>query len=263
MTNLRSIHAGVPQGSVMGPILYLLFTADLPISNDVLIGTFADDTAILASDPNPAFASHKLQMSLDKISSWTKRWGIRTNESKSIQVTFTTRTASCPPVKINDAEIPQSTEAKYLGIHLDRKLNWRKHIFTKRKALGLQHRKMFCLLGRNSKLSTENKLLLYKSILKPIWTYGIQLWGTAASSNIEILQRFQSKILRSIANAPWYISNSQLHKEFHVKTIKEEIRSKAQQYKCRISHHPNVLASQLMRSPHLFKRLRRTAPQDL
>jgi hypothetical protein len=45
-----------------------------------------------------------------------------------------------------------------------------------------------------------NKLLLYKSILKPIWTYGIQLWGTASTSNIEILERFQSKALRIIVD---------------------------------------------------------------
>jgi hypothetical protein len=52
--------------------------------------------------------------------------------------------------------------------------------------------KMYCLLGRKSKLSTYNKLLVYKAILKPIWTYGIQLWGTTSNSNIKILERFPS-----------------------------------------------------------------------
>jgi hypothetical protein len=77
---------------------------------------------------------------------------------------------------------------------LDRRLTWHKHIFTKRKQLGLTLTKMNWLLGRQSKLSTTNKLL-YKTILKPIWTYGIQLWGTASTSNIDILERFQSKAL--------------------------------------------------------------------
>jgi hypothetical protein len=53
----------------------------------------------------------------------------------------------------------------------------------------------------------SNKLLLYKVILKPIWTYGIQLWGSASTSNIEILERFQSKALRMITDAPWYVPN--------------------------------------------------------
>jgi hypothetical protein len=53
----------------------------------------------------------------------------------------------------------------------------------------------------------SNKLLLYKVILKPIWTYGIQLWRSASTSTIEILERFQSKALHMIADAPWYVPN--------------------------------------------------------
>jgi hypothetical protein len=64
---------------------------------------------------------------------------------------------------------------------------------------------MYWLLGCKSKLSINNKLLNYKTILKPIWAYGIQLWGTASTSNIEILECFQSKALRIITDAPWYM----------------------------------------------------------
>ncbi|KAL1110160.1 hypothetical protein AAG570_008237, partial [Ranatra chinensis] len=62
------------------------------------------------------------------------------------------------------------------------------------------------LLNRNSKLSIENKLTIYKTILKPTWTYGIELWGTAKKGNIDRIQSFQSKVLRTILNAPWYVS---------------------------------------------------------
>jgi hypothetical protein len=68
--------------------------------------------------------------------------------------------------------------------------------------------KMYLLLGRKSKLSTSNKLLIYKTILKLIWTYWIQLWGTASTSNIAILERFQWKALRMIVDAPWYVPNT-------------------------------------------------------
>jgi hypothetical protein len=61
---------------------------------------------------------------------------------------------------------------------------------------------MYWLIGRNSKLSLENEILLYKTIIKPIWTYGAEIWGCASKSNISIIQRSQSKILRMIANAP-------------------------------------------------------------
>jgi len=55
---------------------------------------------------------------------------------------------------------------------------------------------MYWILGRNSQLSLKNKLLVDKANRKPIWTYGVQLWGTVSNSNIEILERFQYKVLR-------------------------------------------------------------------
>jgi len=115
-------------------------------------------------------------------------------------VTFTTRRKTCPPVILNGVSIPQAENTRYLGLHLDRRLNWRRHIFTKRKQLGIQLSKMCWMLGSKSQLSIESKLLLYKAILEPIWTYGVQLWGTAANSNIEIIQTFQNKYLRIIVN---------------------------------------------------------------
>jgi hypothetical protein len=75
-------------------------------------------------------------------------------------------------------------------------------MFAKRKQLGMKFRQTFWIQGKKSKLSIENKLLMYKTFLKPIWTYGITLWGTANNSNIEILQRYQNKVLRATVNAP-------------------------------------------------------------
>jgi hypothetical protein len=63
-SELTSIHAGVPQGSVLGPLLYLLYTADLSTSPSTLIATFADDTSILTTESGPAVASHLLQTDL-------------------------------------------------------------------------------------------------------------------------------------------------------------------------------------------------------
>jgi hypothetical protein len=151
---------------------------------------------------DPAAASHKLQTALLAIQSWLRDWWIKANETKSVHVTFTTRRETCPPVHINDVQIPQENRVKYLGLNLDHRLTWHTHISSKRKQLGLSLTKMYWLLGHKFKLSTINKLLIYKAILKPIWTYVIQLWGTTTNSNIEILERFQSKILRLIADAP-------------------------------------------------------------
>jgi len=134
----------------------------------------------------------------------------------------------------------------HLGIHLDRRLTWQKHIFTKRKQLGLQPHRMYWITGRKSKLSLENKLLIYKTILKPIWTYGIPLWGTASNSNIEILQRFQNKVLRSIVNAPRYVPNTILHTDLQIPTVKAEITNFSTKHREKLITHPNELIPALL-----------------
>jgi hypothetical protein len=88
--------------------LALHFTSDLPTSPDYTISTFADDTAIPATDPDPAIASYKLQTSLLAIKRWLTKWQLKANSSKSTHVTFTARTATCPGVYIYNEQLPQA-----------------------------------------------------------------------------------------------------------------------------------------------------------
>jgi len=133
-----------------------------------------------------------------------KKLKIKVNETKSSHITFTLRKESCPAISINQTVLPQVESVKYLGLHFDCKLNWKEHIIKKKKQTDLKVKEIKWLIGRNSNLSLENKLLVYKAVIKPIWTYGIELWGCASKSNAAIMQRSQSKILRTIANAPWF-----------------------------------------------------------
>jgi hypothetical protein len=121
---------------------------------------------------------------------------------------------------------------------------------------------MYWLLRRKSKLSTNNKLLIYKAILKPILTYGIQLWGTTSNSNIKILERFQSKVLRLIVDAPLYVSNSVIHKDLQMPTVKEEISHFSSLYAVRLRAHTNALIATLTEPP-IHKRLCQYWPNNL
>jgi hypothetical protein len=67
------------------------------------------------------------------------------------------------------------------------------------------------LMDENSQLSLGNKITIYKAIIKPVWTYGIELWGCSKPSNTKIIQTFQSKTLRKLANAPWYTYRTLLY----------------------------------------------------
>jgi hypothetical protein len=124
-------------------------------------------------------------------------------------------------------------------------------------------RQNLLVLGRKSKHSKSNKLFICKAILKPIWTYGMQLWGTASCSNKEILECFQSKALRMIVDTPWFMPNMVSRRDLHRPTVKEEIRRYSSQYSACLSAHPNDLAVKLIEQPGKNRRLKRHLPNDL
>ena len=126
------------------------------------------------------------------------------------------RKQACPQVTINNITVPDKDTVRYLGMTLDRRLTWKQHIIDKSKQLRDKLEKFYWLIGRRSNLSTQNKIALYK-------TYEIQLWETASNSNIEMLQRFQSKTLKFLINAPWYVTNETIHGDLKIPIVKDEI----------------------------------------
>jgi len=99
--------------------------------------------------------------------------------------------------------------------------------------------------------------MLYKQILKPVWTCGIQLWGCTKQSNSDIIQRFQNKILRNIVDAPWYIRNADLHRNLQLEMVTNETGMFAKKHEERLLHHVNVEAIQLLDNSELLRKLKR------
>jgi len=124
--------SGVPKPSVLGLFLYTctLYTADIPQSPNTPLSTFADDTAILSNHSNPITASANLRTNLQIIEKWTRNWKIRIKEEKFKHVTFSLRRGNCPQLIFNQTNIPQADAVKYLGLHLDRRLTWNRHIYN-------------------------------------------------------------------------------------------------------------------------------------
>lgn len=263
-SSLKDIKAGVPQGSILGPVLYLIYTSDLPVMQNIKVATFADDTSLMATGRDIVESTSKLQEANDSISNWCKLWKIKLNENKSVHVNFTLKKIENQPnVTLNNIEVPLENKAKYLGMTLDTKLHWKEHVKIKRKELDLKYRELYWLIGRHSVLSIYNKTLIYNQVLKPAWCYGIPIFGCAKQAHLNVIQTFQNKVLRNTVNAPWYVRNTDLHRDLKIPLVKDEIRKYARKHRERLSQHVNVEATQLIRNQTITRRLRRVLPTDL
>jgi hypothetical protein len=95
------------------------------------------------------------------------------------------------------------------------------------------------------KKSVENNLLIYKAVIKLIWSYGIDLWGCASKSNIAIIQRYQSKILRAITNAPCYVTNHTVHTDFNIPYVSDVMHERINKHQNNLEAHPIPLLEPL------------------
>lgn len=258
--------AGVPQGGILSPILFIIYTADMPTHPATSLFGFADDTAILTSSPNPFLASQAIQEHLGLLEPWLSKWRFKVNPDKSSHVTFSLRHSSCPPVSINSQPIPEKSQTTYLGLILDKRLTWSPHITSKRTETNRRYKLLLRLLDQRSKLTIENKRLIYITILQPTWTYGIEVWGSAKPSNIHRIQSLQSKILRKIADAPFYVNNQTLHNDLNIPFVHSLAKSRYMNFHSRLPGHPNP-AVQPLSLPTIpgnpARRLKRRWPRDL
>jgi len=86
---------------------------------------------------------------------------------------------------------------------------------------------------------------MYKSLIQPMWTYDLQLWGNAKKTNLNKIQTFQNYTLRKITKAPPYVSNPMLHTNLQIKTVHEVVVTYYKGFHSRLPSHPNILISNL------------------
>jgi hypothetical protein len=103
------------------------------------------------------------------------------------------------------------------------------------------------LLNRRSELSIRNGVLLYKQLIRPMMDYACPAWRAAARSHVRRLQVLQSKCLRLVTGAPWYLSNRQIHEDLGVPLFADHIRALTASFDSRLADVGNPLVRQLGR----------------
>ncbi|BES87875.1 Retrotransposon protein [Nesidiocoris tenuis] len=260
-----SIRASVPQGSVWGPILYLVYVGDIPTRLGTSSFMFADDHAVLSRNSSGTTASRTLQDLADDIQHWTHQWRISINSEKSCTATFTLKhNYQTLPIMLNNANVPSADVVRYLGIHLQQRLTFSAHISELLKRIRTRIHLLKPLLGPTSVLSLEYKRLLYLTMIKPIWQYGCSVWGLACASQIKRIQTQQNRVLRLISGAPWYVRNSILHRDLDIPEVQDAIALTMSRLKRTIMNMDTPAFSELLESwnrqlqPRRLKRKRTT-----
>ncbi|KAL3267675.1 hypothetical protein HHI36_024319 [Cryptolaemus montrouzieri] len=163
----RPIEAGVPQGSILGPLLYNIYISDIPELKHSKIAQFADDTAIYTSHRNKKCITKRLQEDTNKLVEYFEKWRIKINANKSVAVYFDHKnrrkdTEKPEEIKIANQKVEWKNEAKYLGVLIDKNLKFHSQMEENAKKARQLQGYLYPLLNRSSKLSLENKMKIIK-----------------------------------------------------------------------------------------------------
>lgn len=252
LSDSKEIRAGVPQGSIIGPILYTLYTKDLPRNDQTKFGCFADDTVIYSQSWSPNLAKTRVQNSLTVLQDWLTKWRIKINTTKSEAIEHRRggKQVNDTHLTIFNEPIEWKESVKYLGVTLDRKLIWKAHIENQRKKAYGRLCQLYPILNRESKLSQKSGVTIFKALLRPVLLYAAPIWGTAAKSHLNHMQIFQNKVLRIILRADRYAPITDMHEVLEIEPIVKMIKIMAEQLYNTSKNAENPLVNALGRYDH-------------
>ena len=262
LSSAHPIKAGVPQGSVLSPILFTLYTSDIPKNKHVQLALFADDTAIYCSGRSPAAIVRHLQAYCNTLGVWTRLWRIELHPDKSQAILFSSPRRRLPPappsVTMFGRPIPWKEHAKYLGVILDQRLSFAEHIRKVRSRAAFVYGRLHFLLNSKSKLSLKSKLRLYGSCIRPVMMYACPVFAQASHRRLHRMQALQNRALRKITGAPYYVRNEILHVDLKIPTIRQYMKRAAIRYFERAEKHDNsLIVSASNYTPSRISRIRR------
>jgi hypothetical protein len=202
LSDKAEISIGVPQGSVLGPILFLLFSNDLP--NSVHSGScnmFADDTILYVNAESEIDVENKLQKCVNEASKWFNENNLLLNAQKSNTMLIEPHTCKNNLHSFNihiDGNILENVDtALYLGLLIDKKLTWSDQINRVSKTLGMK----ISNLKRAKKFGNKEILkYIYQYSIQPVIDYGITIWSDSTAINIHKIQRLQNYCARIVMN---------------------------------------------------------------
>ena len=211
-------HAGVPQGSILGPLLFLLYINDIVQDIGSNIRLFADDTSLSLIVENPDTAAATLNSDLEKVTQWAKTWLVKFNPVKTESLLISRKLIKPvhPPLFMLNQQIKEVENHKHLGIYLSNDGTWHTHIsYIKEKAWNRIN------IMRKLKFQLDRKSLeiIYTSFIRPILEYGNEIWDNCTQYEKEDLEKIQKEAARIATGTTKLISVENLYNEIGWDTL--------------------------------------------
>ena len=220
-SSLLDVNAGVPQGSRLGPLLFIIYINDIvkDIESEILI--FADDTTLLAKGTDPTETTAILNRDLAKISLWAETWKVTFNAGKSKDLIFSRKVLNnSQPLIFNNIPINRVNSHKHLGVFLHSSLDWATQV---NEACLKANRKLSVLKGVKM-LNRKTLDLLYKVTVRSVIDYALPIYGnTLRQTELARFDRLQYRAAKLVTGALHFTSKDKLNTELGWESIPKRI----------------------------------------
>ena len=219
MSTLGQVTSGVPQGSVVGPTLFLVYINDLGQNLKSKVRLFADDT-VLYNFITDQSSSAVLQQDLRALERWEETWQMEFNVTKCHVMSITNKRKPAPPsYTLHGHTMKQVSSAAYLGVELTDKLHWGKHVH----AVAAKANRTSAFIYRNLKgCPTRVQTHCYKGLVRPVLEYAAPVWDPYQQSLCDTLEAVQRRSVRRILhNFDPRVSASDMVQKLGLQTLRE------------------------------------------
>ena len=212
----------MPQGSILGPLLFLIYINDLPDNLESLAKFFADDTSLFSTVRDPVKCTKVLNDDLLKVSNWAFKWKMIfnpdiTKQAQEVIFSRKSKKTDHPADYFYDAPVEKTSCQKHLGMHLDEKLSFNTHIKDKiakaNKGIGII-RKLSYFLPR------ESLITIYKSFVRPHIDYGDIIYDQPNNKQFcNMIERVQYNAALAITGAIKGTSQQKIYNELGFESL--------------------------------------------
>ena len=194
------VKAGVPQGSVLGPLLFLAYINDITENIQTNIRLFADDTALFVTVDDPIDSNNMLNIDLKSIQEWSDTWLVKFSAPKTKGMTMSLNPNAPPyqPLVMNDTILLDVQEHKHLGVTLTKNLAWSSHTANICNAAS---KRLDIMTGLKNTLDRKTLEIMYKSFVRPLLEYADVLWDGCFQKDADKLELLQHRAGRIVSGA--------------------------------------------------------------